>query len=51
MFSLAEHGRDRDGLLARLAARAVTGLADPETVIESVVVLVDDLLISYRQAR
>lgn len=51
MFSLAEHGRDRDGLLARLAARAVTGLADPETVIESVVVLVDDLLVSYRQAR
>ena len=49
LSSLAAHGRDRDGPLARLAAQAVAGLADPETTIESLVALVDDLLVCYQQ--
>jgi len=51
MSSLMEHGRDREGPLATLAARAVAGLADPETIAESLVSLVDDLLVSYQQVR
>ena len=51
MSALAEHGRDRGGSLATLAARAVAGLADPETVVGSLVSLVEDLLVSYQQVR
>jgi len=51
MSSLMEHGRDREGPLATLAARAVAGLANPETIAESLVSLVDDLLVSYQQVR
>lgn len=51
MSALAEHGRDRGGPLAMLAARAVAGLAHPETVVGSLVSLVDDLLVSYQQVR
>jgi hypothetical protein len=48
---LVANGRDRGGPLATLAARAVAGLADPETVVGSLVSLVEDLLVFYQQVR
>jgi hypothetical protein len=42
--ALREHGRDPDGPLATLAAQAVGPLANPDTVVYSLVALVDEVL-------
>lgn len=46
--ALREHGRDPDGLLATLAARAVGLRADPDTIARSLTALVNELLAELR---
>lgn len=48
--ALRSHGMRRDGVVATLAARAVTGLEDPVTVNESTVILIEDLVQAYDAA-
>lgn len=48
--ALRQLGADRDGLLPTLAATAVTGLDDEVMTRESMVILVEDLLLAYGTA-
>ncbi|MGO1054224.1 hypothetical protein [Crossiella sp. CA198] len=49
--ALRQHGADRDGPIATLAATAVVGLDDEEVARESTAILIEDLLGQYAIAR